>query len=269
MVAACAVLFPLGLDESGLAWAGEKSGSSSRSGTLGQVTTAVRNETSSPARPPSDGGSSGGGSYVVDNDDYYDRGYDPLGYSGCSTCGPVIMTTPGMRTPRAGGPVPKTTVELEAGLQSVEGSDASISGAVRVSKGDLGLFFEGRRYLERGDAMDESGLIHMDVWALAVAGRIVRLGGAEMWVHGGVSGTGSNEFDSLKGPMFGATMRTPVTSSMALRGGASYYLLEQGMRAVEAQAELSVSVLAVGYRMFRFDVGPTLHGPEMGVRVRF
>jgi hypothetical protein len=71
------------------------------------------------------------------------------------------------------------------------------------------------------------------------------------------------------GPTVGAELEHMFTPSLRASGSARYYVLEHDMRASELRAAVGASFLSLGYRVFRFNVGPALRGPEVGVALRF
>lgn len=251
----------------GVARAGERSGP--KSGTLSKVTRAVREHSSAGARSGSRAPSSGNGSEPSHRrtDSIY-RDDPGRWYHTCATCVPVAAGpyASGAAAARP-GPVPPTRLMLAVGLQSVEGSDGAARGGLHISKGGLGLSASMARYFERGPAM--GGAIFMDVWSVAAAGRLLHAGGSELWLHGGLGGTGSTEFEPLMGPVIGAALVHPLGGNLGLRGSVRHYVLEQDTRASEASAGIGVSFLSVGYRVLRFNVGPVLHGPEFDLTLRF
>jgi hypothetical protein len=251
----------------GDAWAESRSGS--RAGTLSKTTSAVREHTDShsrsgPGAPPSGHAPESPRTEYI----YYDP--HPSWYRSCLTCVPAVGGPyyAGHMEARH-GPVPPTRLALSVGLQSVEGSEGAARIDLQLAKGSLGISASMSRYFERGAAMDGSGVVLMDVWAVTAAGRIVHAGESELWIHGGLGGTGSNEFESLMGPVIGSAIVHPLSRSIRLRGDLRYFVLEQATRASEASAGIGVSFLSVGYRAFRFHVGPMLHGPELALTLRF
>ena len=125
------------------------------------------------------------------------------------------------------------------------------------------------RFLESGQAMDGSDSIYMDVWALTAAVRGYSEGGTELWLHGGLAGTSSNNFEGLRGAVMGMKLTHALNRTLAIGGGARYFLLQEGMRARELKVAISASYLSLGYRVFGFNVGEPLHGPELGLAMSF
>jgi hypothetical protein len=231
---------------------------SARPGTLGQVTSAVRSDMD--AHAPAGGGAAQPGEHGHVSQGYYDSYH-------CPTCPPFVAGSvpggPGMR-----GPAAPLRVSLALGLQAVEGSDAAVSGAARVHLGGLGLALEGTQYFER-DRTGGGETIFMDIWSMRLAGRVLRLGHGELWVEGGMAGTGSSGFERVTGTVIGAGVVHAPSPTITLRGGARYYVFERDLHATEAHADIGVSFLSVGYRVLAFGVGPALHGPGFGVQAEF
>lgn len=244
--------------------------SDSRGGALSQATRAVSQSVSPPARPSS-GSSGGSSSYQPDRypSTYHEPDYHrPYYYAGayCSTCGPVGRAEARPWQPVQVDPV---RVALSLGVQSVKDSDGATMGSLRVTKGMLGASIAGTRYYENAPAMDGSNTIYMNVWSLSAMARVLRSGSTELWVSGGVGETSSNQFERMMGPTVGAELEYLLTPSLRVGGSARYYVLEHDMRASELRAAVGASFLSVGYRVFQFNVGPALRGPEVGVALRF
>lgn len=231
--------------------------SSGRSGTLGQVTGAVREHIESATSP-------GGGAATPPDTHghWYGGGYDTY----CPNCGPFVGTS-AVGGPSVRGPVEPVHLSLSLGLQSVEGSDAAVSGAARLRLGGFALAMEGAQYFERVPGNAE--MITMDIWSMRLAGRVLRLGAGELWIEGGAAGTGSSEFERVGGTVIGAGFVHAPGRQITLRGGARYYVFEHDLHASEAHADFGVSFLSVGYRVLAFGVGPALHGPGLGVHAEF
>lgn len=252
------VIVMAGATTAGPAHAGGEGGG--RPGTLGQVTGAVREHMA--AR----GGGGGGGDPTPRPGDsgYVHGGYD--GYA-CPTCAPVMGGAVG--GPYARGPVEPMELSLSLGLQSVVGSDAALSGAARVRLGGVAFELEGAEYWERARTAGDAETIYMDIWSIRAAGRVLRLGRSELWIEGGLCGTGSNVFERVTGTVIGAGLLHAVREDISLRGGARYYVFEEDLVATEARADLGVSFLSVGYRVLALGAGPALHGPGVGVQATF
>jgi hypothetical protein len=230
-----------------------------RPGALGQVTGAVREHLATRSSP--DGGAS---TRPDEHGHWYGGGYDVH----CPTCGPFMATGPAAAS--APAPAEPVRVSLSLGLQSVTGSDAALSGTARVRMGGFALALEGAQYVERAaGSAGATDAIYMDIWSMRLAGRVLRLGAGELWIEGGMGGTGSSEFERVSGTVVGASLVHAPGGNVTLRGGARYYAFEHDLHATEAHADFGVSFLSVGYRVLAFGVGPALHGPALGVHAEF
>jgi hypothetical protein len=256
LAAAALIMAAIAGAGAGQAYAGGEGGG--RPGTLGQVTGAVREHMDARGA----GGGGGDPTPRPGDRDYFYGSYD--GYV-CPTCAPVMGGAVG--GPHVSGPAEPMEVSLSLGLQSVVGSDAALSGAARVRLGGFALELEGAEYWERARTGAET--IYMDIWSIRVAGRVVRLGSSELWVEGGLCGTGSNVFDRVTGTVIGAGLLHALRQGVSLRGGARYYVFEEDLVATEARADLGVSFLSVGYRVLELGAGPALHGPGVAVQATF
>ncbi len=246
--------------------AGNKRGSSDKGasqskGALGRATGAVRQTQRS-----SDQGRSAPTRERERSVDY--PHYDD-GYGNCYTCPVIIPTTRRQNSP--GGPSPALHAEFELSLavQAIADSDGALAGGVGLRSGWFGLQLAGRHYFESGVAQDGSDVIHMNVWSLTAAAQPFGSEHAQLWFHAGVAGISSSEFESEVGATFGATIDYALNPWLGLASDARYYLLAEDLRAGEFQAAIELSFLRVGYRAFRFNVGPALHGPEAGMRLSF
>lgn len=255
-------LFAALLAVPGAAWAGGNS--SSGGGALSQATNAVRASVGGPSQPS--GGSSAPSHPTSDGPSYPEYHPEYVG-TPCYSCAPIMPgPAPSVGQPPQGE---RPRIFMELGLQSVKDSDGAAMGGLHVSKNNVGMGLAATRYFERGMALDGTDMIHMDVWAFTGQMRVVHAAGTELWLSGGISGSDSNNFKPLLGPTLGAELQHTLTSSIMLRGSARYYMLEEGIRASELRANLDAAFLTLGYRVFRFDVGPALRGPEFGVALRF
>lgn len=158
---------------------------------------------------------------------------------------------------------------LDLGAQSVEDSDGALYGTVRLTRGNMGIGLSGTRYFERAPALDGSDTIHMNIWSMTFAGRGLSTANTGLWFDGGIGGATSNEFESMMGATVGARLEHALSSSLSVEGSVRYFVLEDGMRAQEVRAAVSASYVTLGYRVFSFNVGSRLHGPEFGLSLRY
>lgn len=231
----------------------------SQGGALSQAARAVSESVSEPAQPSSPP--------PVQHHDV--NRYEPHppdeygGYAGGSSYGSTTY-------PRsAQGVSQESNVSLELGLHPVKDSDGATVGSARLSKGFLGILLSGSHYFEQAPSMTGADQITMNVWTVSGTARLYDSPATEVWIEGGVGGTSSTEFERIMGPALGIQVEHAVTPALGMRGSARYYVLEQDIHASEARASIGVSYFSVGYRIFAFNVGPALRGPEVGVALRF
>lgn len=222
------------------------------------------------------GASSGSGSTSHSNyyrndvyfhDDYYHSGRAHYYYMRtCASCEPVLVRRkPTQKRSR-------TRVDLFGTYQNVSDSDGALNLDVRLSGGAFGFGFASSSYfesdrLDKGEPVED---VRLTQWAATLRGRMVQIrDSTEMWLSLGVAGLHSNLFDNTMGGVAGIDMRHNLTRGFNLDGSARAMLYSDDLRAVEYRAGVSVSALHVGYRYLRFNVGPALEGPEIGLSVRF
>ncbi|HTM19525.1 MAG TPA: hypothetical protein VL172_03425 [Kofleriaceae bacterium] len=170
------------------------------------------------------------------------------------------------------GPYPTTGEGTESrlylGLHSVEGSNGAGVASLRSSFGANGIELDDIRYFER---MDGGDYLHMDVWAIGFAHRTIAMGTREqtaLWLKGGLAGANSDGLQLL-GAVIGAEVDHNLGPALGIEASARYFLYQDDIRALELRAGVAASILRVSYRLMRFDVGPPLRGPEVGVALLF
>ncbi len=266
-----AALILLGLP--GQAMADSKTKSSSRSssssssgGALSRTTRAVSGSSGSSSSQPAASGSSSTSRDSDTSGMYYEPEYGSSGNAVCYTCGPVGAPY----TQKRNGPPPRLALRL--GMQSVKDSDGAFIGSLRVLRRRIGLGVSGAHYFERAPALDGSDRIYMNLWSFHGIAEVFGDERTKLFVTGGLSGAGSNNFEEGRflGPAVGAEVEYRLNDTLALQGGARYYILEHGVRAREARAGVVASFLSVGYRIVEFDADGAvpLQGPEFSIVLR-
>ena len=210
------------------------------------------------------------------DDSHDDREDDSFNYSSrnntnCFTCSLSFLGSERAERPSVYQPVMLPDIELSLALdvQSVVDSDGSFAGGVGLRIGRIGVDLAGRHYFESVMTQDGTESVHMNVWHLTGAAHITGSARTRVWLHGGVAGVSSSAFDSELGATVGASINHQMSPSLKFTTDARYYWLADYLRASEAQVAVEVSILRLGYRAFLFSVGPPLHGPEAGMRLRF
>jgi hypothetical protein len=170
------------------------------------------------------------------------------------------------------GPYPTrgqgTEARLYLGIHSVEDSNGAGVVSLRSSFGASGIELDDIRYFER---MADGEYLSMDVWAIGFAHRAMSMGQDDrtaLWLKGGLAGARSEGL-ALLGAVVGAELAHNLSPALGVEASARYFLLQDDIRAIELRAGIAASVLRVSYRMMRFDVGPPLRGPEVGVALSF
>ncbi len=163
-----------------------------------------------------------------------------------------------------------TDVTVYFGLAAVEDSDGAMAMSLRASYGDLGLEIADTKYFERDERMP-SDYLTMDVWTLGFAYRAVAAGADErtaIWLKGGLAGASSYGL-SVLGAVGGAELAHNVSSTLGLHSSARLFAYQDGIRGVELRTGFAASIVRVSYRVLKFNVGPALRGPEVGVSLSF
>ncbi len=166
---------------------------------------------------------------------------------------------------------PGTDVRLYLGLQSVDDSNGALSGSIRSSYGSMGIEIDDIRYYERQSAAEGSDYLSLDVWSMSVAYRALAAGPEErtaVWLKGGLTGSHSEGL-GIFGVVIGAELAHNVGSALGVESSARLFYYQDQIRALELRAGVAASVMRVSYRVMKFNVGPPLQGPEVGVSLSF
>lgn len=170
--------------------------------------------------------------------------------------------------------------DLFIGLQSVKDSDYAADLRARVYQGAIGFGFSGSSYVEHaggpmsigaGSTVPQTEDVTMDLWSFTLDGKVLRDAAdtTQLWLRGGLTGVKSTEFDQIYGPTLGVELIHKLSNNLGVRGSARQYWFEHDVKAREYRAELTASIVSVGYRVLEFNVGERLHGPTAGLNVRF
>jgi hypothetical protein len=197
---------------------------------------------------------------TADYDDGYHSGrsYYYGGYSSCAGCEPTSIQRR----------VFKPELFFQATYENVADSDGSLNLDTRLSAGPFGFGFNVSSYFEGTAGTMEA--VRMTMWEGNIGARTLHINDrTEMWLTLGVSGLHSNQFDNVIGGGIGAELRHHMTKGLSIDGRARGMMFPDDLNATELRAGVTASVLHVGYRYLRFNVGPALQGPELGVSLRF
>lgn len=202
------------------------------------------------------------GTHVYYGDGYYNGRtpyYATYYRAPCTGCAPVAIT----RQTK-----PATRLDFRATYENVRDSDGSLNLDARVSAGPFGFGFGVSSYYEAERNAPEA--VRMTLWEGNIAGRALLLHDrTELWLTLGAAGLHSNQFEDVLGGAVGADLRHAITGGLSVDGRARAMLFEGDISASELRAGVTASVLHLGYRYLRFNVGPALQGPEVGLSLRF
>jgi hypothetical protein len=259
--------------------------SPANAGPLRKVVSGLR-ERSGQSKHSSGGGNSGGGkdSHVRDHredssdsdsgdfdDDDGDSGGNDRGWA--SSVGRSYDVRPMIFVGAYPYPTntPGTDVRLYLGLHSVDDSSGALSGSIRSSYGSMGIEIDDIRYYERQSAAEGSDYLSLDVWSMSVAYRALAAGPEErtaVWLKGGLTGSHSEGL-GIFGFVIGAEVAHNVGSAVGVESSARLFYYQDLIHALELRAGVAASVMRVSYRIMKFNVGPPLQGPEVGVSLSF
>lgn len=173
------------------------------------------------------------------------------------------------------GPYPTSTagadVELYLGMASVADSDGAMRASLRASSGRFGIGIDNTRYFEQTPTIMGPQYLHLDVWSLTGAYRAVEMGdrgNTAVWLSAGIAGQASDGLHVL-GATIGAEVAHNLNSAVGLEGSARVFAMQDDIRAIELRVGVAASILRLSYRVLKFNVGPALRGPEVGVALRF
>jgi hypothetical protein len=164
-------------------------------------------------------------------------------------------------------PGPEADISAFLGAQSVVGSDAAATVEVRATFEDFGLGVAATRYWEGATAMQPA--VHLDDVRMFGSYRLFRDGPTSLWLDAGGAAVLALEDETIVGAMAGLRAERRVAGEIGLSFEAHGSAYTHGIVGVQAEVAVDLWLLRVGYRLLAFDVGPALHGPEIGVSLRF
>jgi len=222
-------------------------------------------------RSRSGSSSSSGSNDRVDHDHHNHRDWhgDGYGHRYARPSGVVVLDR---RHPTSNFVPAPFHVSLAASYQNVSGSDGALNGDIHIGHGNVALSLSGSSYSEsdqvrKGEATTDSTLTR---WDLQIQGRSLRTANTELWIGGGIGQLRGSGFEPLTGLSLGLEAKHRLAArGFGIYGGARGIIYEDDLKATELRAGLKASVLRVGYRYFELNVGPPLHGPELGVALQF
>jgi hypothetical protein len=177
---------------------------------------------------------------------------------------PAGVVTGGSGSPSYPGP--DVTLELGVGLMSVHDSDGSLAFEIGVSHEDFGLLIRGRSFFEE---QETSSTLRMDLGSITGQFRFIDDPLTNIWLEGGVGGVATIDDIHAYGALAGLRLERRLVGDFILKGAARYYFLADGIRLIELGGGIRLGWIELWYRLFDFNVGPPLHGPEVAVTLRF
>lgn len=113
----------------------------------------------------------------------------------------------------------------------------------------------------------------LDLWSLGASYRFRASAGIELEPELGVAGlryAGDGQMPLTdRGGVVGLGMRVRLGSQAALVGSGRFFVMGETGTAIEGRAGIAVGPLQLSYRSVKFDAGPALEGPEVGLGFRF
>jgi hypothetical protein len=223
-----------------------------QAGALSQVVGGLAQATGSNARPaPPSGGAPQSSACCLAEET------QPSGY-------PAGVVGVGMAPPPSAGP--DVTLQLTVGAMAVHDSDGAAAFEVGFVHDDFGLVVRGRSFFEE---QETGSTLRLDLGSISAQLRVISSDEAELWLEGGVGGVTTIDDIHAYGGLAGARIERKLFGDLSARVAARYYLLADGVRLLELGAGLQLACIEVAYRVFDFNVGPPLHGPEVGLTLTF
>jgi hypothetical protein len=147
----------------------------------------------------------------------------------------------------------------------------------RMLFGRLGLYAGGDYYFEeitathapKSEMSGQSEYVRVNLFELAVLGRVVDSKVIQADVHAGLGVAASSLFKTLPGSAVGVSLLARASKSVSLRVEGRAMSLKNNIRAYEGATGVQFHSLWLGYRALQFDVGQILQGPEAGMRFQF
>jgi hypothetical protein len=259
-------------------------------GPLGETVKGLNQASDSGRGGGSGGGGGGGGGGGDDSPPPRERGegrdhsYDGSGSSGDDRYhsyrrhrepyyyywgAPVLLTTVDADGRTVTAPSYPLTVEIYAGVARVEDSDGAFTADLHLTSN---RFVIGGRYSHywEGPSMYYPQGSAMGIWDADLGYQLLADAQGALTLEAGLAGVAfSPDAKSSLGGMIGARAVYWPSKWIALLGEARTYLLQDEIRANSLSAGVQLSFLRISYRLLDFNVGPPLHGPELGAAVRF
>ena len=182
---------------------------------------------------------------------------------------PVMVTSVNADGTTITSPSYPLTLEVYAGVARVEGSDGALSVDLHLRSNRVSIGGRYSHYWE-GPSMYYPQGSAMGLWDADLGFDLLQDAQGSLTLEAGLAGVAfTPEAASSIGGMVGARAVYWPSKWIALLADARTYLLDDDIRANALSAGVQLSFLRLGYRLLDFNVGPPLHGPEIGAAVRF
>ena len=168
--------------------------------------------------------------------------------------------------------LPPIEVELYAGAQKLVESDKAVTFEGRLRMGAIGV---AARFTQFREPVADSlmSTLSLDLWSVAASYRFRVSADIELEPELGVAGlryAGDGQMPLTdSGGVAGLVMRARLGSSAALVGSGRVFAMSETGNAIEGRVGVAVGPLQLSYRSCKFDAGPALEGPEVGLGFRF
>ena len=144
-------------------------------------------------------------------------------------------------------------------------SNSSLTLEARAWYEDFGLGLRQTSFFEEA----KPRWLRLDLWAISAHYRALEGERSELWIEGGLGGFRTVDDLTMVGGQGGLSVEHHLTDMLGLSAEARTYLLENRVTAQELRASFRASILYLSYRLVDFNVGPALHGPEVGLGLTF
>jgi len=240
-----------------------------RAGALSDVSHGMRDQSDNDdsSSSGSSGGSSNSGSSGNDSSSSSDWSSSSSSGSGscCGHSSPNLGINYGWVPPGPG----QVDSLIYVGAQAVEDSDGAFTVEARASYEDFALGARATSYYERRPGVKDAQYIHVDMWWLGGAWRLAHDADFSAWLEAGLAGVDNDGVMSLTGGALGFVLEKDLPGQLGARAAVRRFWFEDDINANEAFAAVTLSLLQVSYRVMDFNVGPALHGPEVGLILFF
>jgi hypothetical protein len=166
-------------------------------------------------------------------------------------------------------PPGQVVTELYFGAQSVHDSDGALTGEARATFDNFGVGVRGTSFYEHDPAALDPQFVHLDVWWLGGFWRVDHDDKFAVWLELGFTGLSDQTGLTMSGASAGVHLWRQLAGAFSFVGGARTSNFQHDVHSNELFAGLQVTFLQFSYRVLDFDVGPPLHGPEVGLAVVF